>query len=181
MNEIKTQAQMKTVGDMLKVAREKKGLTHSDVHKFIKIHPKFLQALEDNDYTPFSSEVHIKGFLKLYASLLGLNVAEVLAFFRREFDSKKEKQPRVLRPIESQKFLITPASVTIAVTLFLVLGFFSYLFYQYRSYTGNPSLLVEKPLSDVTYSQPTIEVVGKTDRDSNVFLNGQKIDVNPDG
>ena len=33
----------------------------------------------------------------------------------------------------------------------------------------------------MTYSQPTIEVVGKTDRDSNVFLNGQKIDVNPDG
>ena len=80
--------------------------------------------------SPYSC--HIKGFLKLYASLLGLNVAEVLAFFRREFDSKKEKQPRVLRPIESQKFLITPAGVTIAVTLFLVLGFFSYLFYQYR-------------------------------------------------
>jgi len=172
---------MKTVGEMLKSAREKKGLSLTDVQKFTKIHPKYLLALEENDYSQFSSLVHTKGFLKLYASVLDLNVDEVLAFFRREFDEKKVKKPRVIRPIESPGFLITPATVIVFSTLILILAFFAYLFYQYRSYTGAPSLVVESPSSDIAYSEESLEVVGRTDRDSSVFLNGQKININPDG
>lgn len=181
MNEFTVNRSTKRVGDMLKAAREAKGMALNDVHKFIKIHPKYLAALEDNNYKIFSSPVHIKGFLKVYASFLNLNVDDVLAFFRREYDETKMNKIRIIKPIENPRVFITPTSVMVFATLVLVLGFFSYLFYQYKSFTGAPALIIEKPAADTTSAVETYEVVGKTDRDSNIFLNGQKISVNPDG
>ncbi len=181
MNDTTTKTSMKRVGDILKYAREKKGLTLTDVHKFIKIHPKYLQAMEDNDYSLFSGPVHVKGFLKIYARLLDLNVDEVLAFFRREYDEKKMGVGRIFRPIETPKVIVTPGSVIALSTIVLVLGFFSYLFYQYKSYTDAPTLVIENPKEDTTLSGDSIEVSGKTDRDSQVLLNSQKLVVDASG
>lgn len=181
MNDVATETSMKRVGDILRYAREKKGLALTDIHKFIKIHPKYLQALEENDYSLFSGPVHVKGFLKNYAKLLDLNVEEVLAFFRREYDEKKMGAGRIFRPIETPKVVVTPGSVIAISTIVLVLAFFSYLFYQYKSYTDAPTLVVENPKEDITLSGDIIEVSGKTDRDSQVFLNSQKLVVDASG
>lgn len=181
MNEIVTHANKKSVGDMLKGAREKKGLVFADVQKFIKIHPKYLQALESNDYSVFSGSVHVKGFLKIYSKFLGLNVDEVLAFFRREYDEKTMGKGRIVRPLDMPRFMLTPSLVIAFVSITLVFGFFAYLFYQYRSYTGAPILVIEKPMESVTSSDTSFEVVGRTDRDSTVFLNGQTVTTAPDG
>ncbi len=172
---------MKKVGDILKSAREKKGLALYDAYKFIKIHPKYLSALEEGDYSIFSSEVHIKGFLKIYCKLLELNEDEVLAFFRREFDEKLLKEKKVIRPIDHNPVSITPTAVAAAATVIFVVAFFSYLFYQYKTYSGAPALIVEKPENNITLSDTKLEVSGKTDRDSGVYLNGQKIETSPDG
>lgn len=172
---------MKRVGDILRKTREHKGLSYMDVNKFTKIHPKFLEALEENNYKIFSSPVHIKGFLKIYAGFLELNVSEILAFFRREYDEATMNKRRVIEPIKQPKYLITPATITTFSIIFLILLFFSYLFYQYRSFSGNPSLIIEKPSSDTTVFESMFEIVGKTDADASIFLNGQKIQTNIDG
>ena len=181
MNEVATNQNMKKVGEMLRVARDRKNLSLEDVYKFIKIHPKYLLALEEGNYKVFSSSVHVKGFLKVYSRLLELNVDEVLAFWRREFDESKLNKKRTIKPLENPKLLITPTSVLVFSVLSLVLIFFAYLFYQYRSYSGNPSLVVDRPKQDESVSTGSIEVTGRTDRDSSVFLNGQKVEVGPDG
>lgn len=55
---------MKRVGDILRKTREHKGLSLDDVNKFTKIHPKFLEALEENNYKIFSSPCSHKRFFK---------------------------------------------------------------------------------------------------------------------
>ncbi len=172
---------MKKVGDILKSARDKKGMAIIDAYKFIKVHPKYLGALEEGDYSVFSSEVHIKGFLKIYCKLLELNEDEVLAFFRREFDEKQLKRKKAIKPLDHYPVFITPAAVAGVATVLFILGFFSYLFYQYRTYSGAPALYIEKPDNNVTLSDTKLEVSGKTDRDSKVFLNGQRVESSPDG
>ncbi|MBI4091326.1 DUF4115 domain-containing protein, partial [candidate division WWE3 bacterium] len=181
MNEKSVQSAMTKVGDILRNAREKKQLTYHDVYKFVRIHPRYLQALEENDYTLFSSPVHIKGFLKIYCKLLDLNTDELLAFFRREYDEKKMHKARVIKPLSYPRFLITPASIIALTSLFLIFGFFAYLYYQYRSYAGAPSLVIESPKEDATSREDSVEIAGKTDRDSSLFLNGQKIALKEDG
>jgi cytoskeletal protein RodZ len=58
---------MRSVGRLLLSEREKKKLTLQEVYKIVKIHPKYLKALEEDNYSLFEGKVHAKGFLKVYA------------------------------------------------------------------------------------------------------------------
>lgn len=66
------------VGAALRAAREQRGLTLAQVEEATKIRQRFLQALEENDYTALGGDIYVRGFLKNYASFLGLNVNELL-------------------------------------------------------------------------------------------------------
>ncbi len=168
---------MKTVGSILKNKREEKDLSHKEIFKVIKIHPRFLKALEKSDWSVFSSGVHAKGFLKNYADYLGLNVNEVLAFFRREYDEKKndKKIKNALSPLSGPRLLITPGLVLATATILFVTLFFGYIIYQYRSFAGAPVLILDQPRTDETVSDTLLSIVGRTDPDATIFLNGQEI------
>lgn len=173
---------MKTVGSILKNARERKGLSHKEIFQAIKIHPRFLKALEESNWDVFSSGVHAKGFLKNYAEYLGLNVDEALAFFRREYDEKKnQKIKSVIKPLSAPRLVITPGLVLATATLVFVALFFGYVIYQYRSFAGAPILIIDQPRTDLTVSDPLLNVVGRTDPDAAVSLNGQQIGIGEKG
>lgn len=168
---------MKTVGSILKKGREKKGLSYKDVFQATKIHPRFLSALEEGNWSAFSSAVHAKGFLKNYAEYLGLNTDDVLAFFRREYD-EKENQKRLknfIKPLSAPRLVITPGLVLATATIIFLTLFFGYVIYQYRSFAGAPILIIDEPRTDLTVSDPLLNIVGRTDPDATVSLNGQKI------
>ena len=168
---------MKTVGSILKKAREEKSLSHKEIFQVIKIHPRFLKALEEGDWSIFSGGVHAKGFLKNYAEYLGLGIDEVLAFFRREYDEEKnnKKIRSATKPLSAPRLVVTPGLVLAAATAVFVTLFFSYIIYQYRSFAGAPILILDQPRTDLTVSDPLLNVVGRTDPDAAIFLNGQEI------
>ncbi len=176
---------MRSLGELLRNQREKKKLTIDDVHKFIKIHPKYITALEVDDYTVFEGKVHAKGFIKIYAELLDLNPDEIIALWRREYEAgfEKNKNEKIfqLKPLETPKITLTPGVVFTTIVAILIVGFFSYLFYQYKSFTGNPNLQVYYPKNNISVSAETLDVTGKTDLDSDVFINNQKVILNTDG
>src|SRR5689334_2479286 len=127
---------VRSIGEILRKAREKKRLTIDDVYKDIKIHPSYIKALENDDYSVFSGKVHSKGFLKLYSDFLNLNVDEILALYRREyefeFDKKKEDRFFQKRFLETPKFLVTPYVIGVTFLITATLVFFGYLYYQYK-------------------------------------------------
>lgn len=174
---------MKTVGSILKKARERKGLSHKEIFQAIKIHPRFLQALEESNWKVFSGSVHAKGFLKNYADYLELDIDEVLAFFRREYDEKKNSQKvkSVIKPLSAPRLVITPGLVLVAATALFVTLFFGYIIYQYRSFAGAPILIIDQPSTDLTTTDPVINIVGRTDPDALVSLNGQEIGIGERG
>ena len=61
-----------TVGEMLRKAREAKGFTVEQVHRETKISAEVIESLEQDDYASFASETYLKGFLRSYATFLGL-------------------------------------------------------------------------------------------------------------
>lgn len=62
-----------TVGEILRKAREQKGLSVAQVHSGTKISPEVIRALEENDLASFASEIYLKGFLRNYATHLGID------------------------------------------------------------------------------------------------------------
>lgn len=70
---------MGELGEILRQAREAKGLSLAQVEEATKIRSTYLQALEEEQYDRLPAPVYIKGFLKNYALYLGLEPQEVLS------------------------------------------------------------------------------------------------------
>lgn len=175
---------MKKVGLILKKARREKGLELEEASKELRIQRKFLEALEKGNYDIFDSVVHIKGFLRNYADFLDLKPEQVLAFWRREFD-KHEFKPEIrqlpAKPLKKPKQIITPGLATLLGIIILSLGFFGYLFWQYRSLTGPPKLVVDYPNDNERFSENYIQTTGKADPNAELYINEQRISLKEDG
>jgi cytoskeletal protein RodZ len=76
-----------TVGERLSAAREAVNLSLEDAARATSIKSNFLQELESDHPEAFLSEVQARGFLRLYASFLGLNANELFAIWDEPADS----------------------------------------------------------------------------------------------
>jgi cytoskeletal protein RodZ len=70
-------SQGKTVGELLRAAREQKKLTVEQVNKETRISVQTIRSLEKDDFGAFPSETYLKGFLRNYADFLGLDGGEL--------------------------------------------------------------------------------------------------------
>lgn len=175
---------MRTVGQILKETRESKFYTLEDVEKHIKIRKELLISLESDDYSKLPPATFVQGFIKNYAKFLGLDGQKLLAVFRREFSDKRHK-PYVMdafaHPVDKKKFQVTPTRILGLVVVLVILIFFAYLWFQYRTLVGAPTLAIDAPLDQLTTDNPIITVSGKTDPEVKVAVNSQEIPVAVDG
>ena len=72
----------KTIGEILRAAREERKLSVEQVNRETKISPQTITALEADDFEGFPSETYLKGFLRTYADFLGLDGGKLWAMIR---------------------------------------------------------------------------------------------------
>jgi cytoskeletal protein RodZ len=72
---------MGELGELLRKAREAKGLSLAQVEEATKIRSAYLQALEEENYERLPPPTYVKGFLKNYARYLELDPPQVLALY----------------------------------------------------------------------------------------------------
>lgn len=171
---------MRTAGEILIESRKLKNLTLEQVERETRIRKSILEKLEKGDWASLEP-TYTKGLLKNYANYLGLDEKRVLAFYRREYDEKKQaKSTRQLKKIQP-RFRFTPTILTILLIVGVVLVVVFYLFYQYRSFTAAPYLNIQEPKDNIKISSLQINVVGSTLNDSILKINGEEIQVSPGG
>jgi transcriptional regulator with XRE-family HTH domain len=73
---------MKEVGNLLRQTRESQGVEIEHVARELKVRPDYLEILESGDVRSVSKEIYILGYLKSYASWLGLNSNEITNQFK---------------------------------------------------------------------------------------------------
>lgn len=78
---------MPLVGDILKIEREKQGLSVKDVENGTNIRSLYISAIEESNYDVLPGEVYLKGFLRSYANFLNIDSDYVLQTYK---DQKKE-------------------------------------------------------------------------------------------
>lgn len=175
---------MRTVGQILKEAREAKQYTLEDIEKNTKIRKELLHALEADQYDKLPPATFVQGFIKNYGKFLGLDTPKLLAIFRRGFEASKHP-PVVLEsfshPIQEKKFRVTPAQAVGAVLGAIILSFFVYLWVEYRQFAGAPNLTLLSPQDQQTVDIPTVDVRGKTDPEDVVSINDQTIGIDQNG
>jgi cytoskeletal protein RodZ len=121
---------MNELGDILKNARLKKGMTLDDLQEITKIRTRYLKAIEDGDFNVIPALVYAKGFVKSYAEAVGLDAGELLKKYSYLFEEPKEKDDvvqHVNAPVEKEssfdlsallKRLIKPFIGVLVVCLF---------------------------------------------------------------
>lgn len=175
---------MKTVGIILRNARKEKGLTLDSVERETKIRTKFLEAIEEDDFRKLPTLTYAKGFVKNYSEYLGLDSKTVLAFFRRQTleTPKSSLLPKgMAEPLNTSFFRLTPGRFLALVLITLSAIFLAYLGLQYRTLTRPPELSIESPIHQEIATGSRVDVLGKTDPDATVTINGVSVLVRSDG
>lgn len=175
---------MKTVGSILREARETKGLTFDEIERATKIRTKFLKAIEADDYTILPTHAYAKGFVKNYGEYLGIPASTILAFFRRQ--TKEIGKAAILPTSVSQTFHRTWFQLTPGRFLTMIVGgcvatFLVYLTFQYQQLKRPPALLIEVPRQSTAVFTKKVDIVGTTDPDATVTVNGIAVLVSGDG
>jgi cytoskeletal protein RodZ len=73
---------MESLGDKLRKTREGKGYSYEYVGRETNIAQRYLEALENEDFSKFPGEPYLLGFLRNYGEYLGLDVDELLSLYR---------------------------------------------------------------------------------------------------
>jgi cytoskeletal protein RodZ len=104
---------MPTVAEQLRAAREAKKLTVQKVADATKIRTDRVRALEDGNFGVFSAPIYIRGSVKNYATLLKLDVQQIMAALDTELKAtEKFSEPPPLveesaKPIDHAMFWLS--------------------------------------------------------------------------
>lgn len=173
------------LGEYLVAARKRVNLSVEDVFRFTKIQPKYILALEEGRLRDLPDKVYSKGFLRQLAKVYRVDQNKLLAQFADEsgIESNLRMLPQEkassLTPI-MPRFVLSPKTITILLVSFLGLLSFAYLYFQVSSLNRPPYLEISSPAEEVADSG-LLNVAGRTEPGSQVYLNGQPIVVRADG
>lgn len=170
---------MKSVPEILKKRREELGLSVEEISQKIKIHKKYLVALEDNDSKVFDSKVIARGFLIKYCRYLGLNDQKIVAFWRRDFDLQIQKKPKKIDLLD--KLYFSPRFFLILGFLFTVFVIVSFSFFQYFQLKKPPKININEPVDGLSVKNDNVVLKGSVSKNAELFLNNKKINITSDG
>src|SRR5664279_5269718 len=138
-----------SVGDRLREAREDKGVDLFRVERDTKIRHKFLAALEDGDFADLPGDVYARGFLRNYASYLGLDADDVEEEWRREAGAATPaREPAFVgpRPLTMRRGIVFQRSHLAIVGVVIIVAVVGIYFgYQVTRFLSYPTVGVTSP------------------------------------
>src|SRR5579862_5949212 len=120
---------MVRLGPHLRQKRLQHKQTIEEIAQVLKIKPQFLSAIERGEYNKLPSPAYAQGFVRNYATYLGLSKAETTMLFKREFDEKRAMKVLPDAMVKTKEFPVQRFRIQQSVVLFilLVLLVFGYL------------------------------------------------------
>jgi cytoskeletal protein RodZ len=173
-----TDQEQNKLGEVLRTAREARGVDLARVERDTKIRARYLTALETGDYAELPGAVYTKGFLRNYGAYLGLDPEYLVDLFRLESSqpsSERLSVPAPPRPIATRRrsLIVTPGAIWAALLTVVVVGIVIYVVLELVTFSRIPSLEITDPASDVAgYQEMEYLIVGRTEPNSRVTVDG---------
>lgn len=170
---------MKTIGEILKEARNRKRYSLAKVEGETKIKKEFIEAIEKENWEVLPDFTVVVGFVKNIARYLGVSARKAVALLRRDYPPKTLSiNPK---PDVANKFTWSPRLtfiVGVGIILVVILG---YLGFQYAKFVSPPRVEVYEPKDGQVVTTNSVTVAGKTDPDATLKANNEPILVGEDG
>lgn len=140
-----------TIGSLLRETREKLGYTLDQVAMETKIQKRYLIDLETENFKDMPGMVYEKGFLKTYASLLGLDISEVMDLYEKYRFPDEDVYENKNTALDNEKKENSRKIKTIAL-IFILLLFISYGLYNFFVRESNSEVIVENQVVEALES-----------------------------
>lgn len=119
---------MDSLGEFLKEARGKLNISIEQITEDTRILRKFIEAIENDDFSAFPGETYLKGFLRNYSEYLGIDSDEVIRKYERI--KMMETPTPIEQLIPKSEFNFKPFIIFgIIITIFF-LSFIGYLLFK---------------------------------------------------
>ncbi len=122
------------VGQQLKQARERKGLSDADIAQAQHLRPAIIQAIEAGDYSQVDSELFLKGYVRAYAKQVGLDDNAVIAELDRELEPLRQQREQEVQAnplVDIERRRRRKRQIARAVMLLAVAALAGYLILAY--------------------------------------------------
>lgn len=172
--------QAETLGEKLRRLREERGNTFEEVALLLHVSREYIIALEAGEYKNLPGPLYVRRYIKKYAEFLEINPNTALSLFEKEILVWKEP-----RDISTETHLIKKPFVVERYVLWILFalmmtGLGVYLLGEAIGIFKAPALEVSlSPLSQTHDSAITVE--GKTEKEAEVRINNQSVQLNSEG
>jgi len=96
------EARKKEIGEILKAERARRALTLEEAQRGTRINKKFIKAVEAGDFKLVPTPVAARGFIRIYASYLGLDPGPLIADFNEKFGPPRDNSlPKVTQAMDN--------------------------------------------------------------------------------
>jgi cytoskeletal protein RodZ len=149
---------MASFGEEIKRERELRGISLREISDATKINMRFLEALENNDFEHLPGGQFNKGFIRAYASYIGIDPEKIVNSYLLEL-SKQEESKKPFTPLipsvekrKSKKWLL-PFLIAVMVIIIILIVV---VFFVWRSDEEEQGGIQEG----------VSEIIGKTEQES---------------
>ena len=108
-------------GRQLRQAREARGLSEQEAAVKLHLHQRIITWLEADEFDQLPSPIYVRGYLRNYARLLGLDAEKIVSAYDGSDSEYPELKPPLTAPSQASSSDKPVKAVTYLVTLVLVL------------------------------------------------------------
>ncbi len=95
---------METVGNYLRNIRLSRNISIDEVSRSTNIPRRYIENIERNNFSDFPGEIYLRGFIKSYASFLGVDPEFAINLYEKTILGEKEVPLEILVPKEEKFF-----------------------------------------------------------------------------
>lgn len=130
---------MESIGARFHQTRESRGFTLEQVARDTHIARRFLEALENEDFSIFPGEPYLIGFMRTYSSYLGLDSEETISLYH---NLKLQEQPPPIDELIARRPALPVGRVLLIIIVVLGIGAVGYLMATSGLFSGDRPVAV---------------------------------------
>lgn len=173
-----------SVAEQLKATRLKLGISLEQAANQIKVHQKYLEALENGDYYRVPDGIYTLSFLREYARYLGLDHKKIIAGFQSEklvFRSDQGENLFSRQIVAARRMIVVPNLLKNILWGLLLFGCLIYLVVLLNNVFKAPVLKVLTPVDNLVTTEAKVLVSGYTEPEAEIAINDKAVIVSKEG
>lgn len=167
-----------TAGELLRGAREKQHLSVQQVAEKMYLTRHYIEALEANSYDKLPGDVFVRGYLRSYARLLGLDSADILSRYERYGERRQARKQEAIKRHARRRMDKNRPWIMVSGFAFIALAVAMWFFSGQPEQPGpvpdatpsslmaeggdNDSVIADSPATSATPSEPGVQAGGVT-------------------